>query len=417
LTGRAWAPYGVPVPLRSGLASALLGLALLLAPASLTAQTPSAPPAAQPFAPDWRMLAGWDVFTSKGCGRCHALRGTGPVTGPDLGRVGSERSFFDVGAALWNHLPRMGEQMRAGGVERPRLTPREMNDLIAFIFTAQYFDAGGDVRLGERVFTSKGCVQCHAIGGKGGQVGPALDVLKRANSPVLVAAAMWNHGPKMTETMRAKGIPRPTLRDKEMLDLIAYVVSAASEPGGDTAQVVPGTPGRGEQIFAERRCAGCHAVGGKGPSVGPDLGRSGHHVSLTAFAARMWNHGPAMWAKMKERGIEVPQLSGQEMADILAYLYTAHYFEQRGNVGRGQKLVRERGCTSCHSVRGKGVTAAADFATSTVVGTPASVIAAMWNHAGLMEAKSEKTKVALPQLTGQELADISAYLASLAKSK
>ena len=65
--------------------------------------------------------------------------------------------------------------------------------------------------------------------------------------------------------------------------------------------IVPGTPANGEKLFSERRCSTCHAVAGKGGRVGPDLGRSGHHVSLTQFAARMWDHGPTMWATMKKR--------------------------------------------------------------------------------------------------------------------
>ncbi len=379
------------------------------------AQQPPPEPT-QPFGPSWGMIAGWDVFAKKGCGKCHAVRGVGGGVGPDLGRIATGRSFFEVGATMWDHLPRMGARMRELGIERPTLTPREAADLIAFLFTAQYFDESGDAKAGEKLFAEKGCVQCHAVGGKGGSVGPALDGLKKANSPVLVAAAMWNHGPQMAETMKAKGIPRPAFRDREMVDLIAYVVGAAKDPGGETAQVVPGTPARGEKLFAERQCAVCHSVGGKGGKVGPDLGSAGHHLSLTRFAERMWNHGPAMWAKMKEYRIEVPKLSGQDMADVLAYLYTSRYFDQKASAQRGAQLVRNKGCLTCHSVRGKGGKLAADYATSSVVGSPASLIAGMWNHSAYMEAKAQKQDVAWPTLTGQELADIATYLASLTKT-
>ncbi|HEU4369067.1 MAG TPA: c-type cytochrome [Methylomirabilota bacterium] len=392
-------------------AASMLLLVMTVAPA----RAQQAPPPTQPFAPAWGMLAGWDVFARKGCGQCHALRGFGPVTGPDLGRITSGTSFFDVGAAMWNHLPRMGERMRAARIDRPTLTAGEVADLAAFVFTAQYYDELGNPRTGDKLFTTKACVQCHAVGGSGGAVGPPLDALKRANSPVLVAAAMWNHGPAMAEAMKAKGLTRPTLTPAEMLDVIAYVVTTAKDPAGETAQVVPGTPERGEKLFAERHCATCHAVGGKGGRVGPDLGTARQHVSLTAFAARMWNHGPAMWAKMKEHGLAVPRLSGQEMADILAYLFTAHYFDHRASAGRGGQVVRDRGCTSCHAIRGVGGKAAADFATSTVVGSPSALIAAMWNHAPRMDAKAEATGVVWPVLKGQDLADIAAYLGSLSR--
>ena len=392
---------------------AALAAAVLAGTPAAHAQQPR--PAGEPFAPSWRMLAGFDVFAAKGCGQCHSLRGMGPVTGPDLARVASGTGFYDIGAALWNHLPRMADELRRARMERPHLTPRETADLVAFLFTAQYHDESGDPKGGERLFAAKGCAECHAVAGKGGAVGPALDPLKRMNSPVLVAAAMWNHGPEMAAAMKARGIARPALDGKELLDIIAYVGTSARDPGGDTAQVVPGTPARGEKLFAERRCVSCHAVGGKGGRVGPDLGRAGHHMSLTAFAALMWNHGPKMWAAMKERGIDVPKLSGQDTADVLAYLYTAHYFDPRASARRGGQLVEERGCTTCHAVRGKGGTVAADFATSNVVGSPASVIAAMWNHGPRMESAAQKQGAAWPTLTGQELADITTFLNSLGK--
>jgi mono/diheme cytochrome c family protein len=401
-------------PTRVLTATAVSVLALLATLGAAHAQPSSAQPV-KPFAPAWGMLAGWDVFASKGCGTCHALRGAGAGIGPDLGRITTGKSFFELGAAMWNHLPKLGAKMREAGIERPTLTPPEVADLLAFLFTAQYFDEPGDVKAGEALFASKGCVQCHAVGGKGGSVGPALDALKKSDSPVLVAAAMWNHGPQMADTMKAKGIPRPAFAAREMVDLIAYLVEAAKDPGGDTAQLVPGTPGRGEKLFVERRCATCHAVSGKGGKVGPDLGRAGHDASLTGFAARMWNHGPVMWAKMKQRGIEPPTLGGQDMADILAYLYASRYFDQHASPGRGARLVQAKGCASCHSVRGQGGKLAADFATPSVVATPASLIAAMWNHSTAMEAKARKQDVAWPLLSGQELADVSAYLGSLTK--
>jgi mono/diheme cytochrome c family protein len=221
----------------------------------------------------------------------------------------------------------------------------------------------------------------------------------------------------MAETMKARGMARPTLDGKEMLDIIAYIGTAARDTGGDTAQVVPGTPANGERLFSERRCATCHAVAGKGGRVGPDLGRAGHHVSLTQFAARMWNHGPKMWGAMKERGIEVPKLSGQDTADILAYLYVAHYFDPAASASRGARALSDKGCTTCHSVNGKGGKVAADFATSNVVGSPGALIAGLWNHGPLMETATQKQGVAWPVLQGRELADMAAYLNSLGQRR
>ena len=181
--------------------------------------------------------------------------------------------------------------------------------------------------------------------------------------------------------------------------------------------MVPGTPERGRAVFGEKKCGECHAVGGKGPRVGPDLGRAGHHVSLTEFAARMWNHAPTMTARMRERNIEIPKLAGQDMADILAHLYASRYFETAPNPRRGGELLQAKGCLGCHAVAGKGAKVGGDLASSGVVGSPASLVAAMWNHSRVMEAQAEKRQITWPELRGDELRDLSAYLASLPRSK
>ena len=396
---------------RSGVVAVAV-LLLLISAMHAVAQQPPAP-----FAPDWGMLAGWNVYSEKGCGRCHAVRGVGGSGGPDLGRIPGSTSFFDIGAAMWNHLPRMGARMRATNTERPRLTALEASNVIAFIYTAQYFDESGDAKRGEGLFTSKACVTCHRVGGRGGATGPALDPLKRMNSPVLVAAAMWNHAPRMAEEFSRAGIARPGLSGKDLLDVIAYIQAAGETTSGDTQQVVPGTPERGRALFMEKKCASCHAVGGKGPRIGPDLGRAGHHVSLTEFAARMWNHAPAMTAKMREMKLEVPTLSGQEMADIVAHLFASRYFERAGDAKRGEAVVRSKGCLGCHAIAGKGAKVGGDFARSALVRTPGGLIAGMWNHAAIMEAQAEKRGVAWPELTGSELADVATYFGTLSRAR
>ena len=81
----------------------------------------------------------------------------------------------------------------------------------------------------------------------------------------------------------------------------------------------------------------------------------------------------------------------------------------------GERLFSAKGCVSCHAVNGKGGTVAADFAKSTVIGSPASVIAGMWNHGPLMETAAQKQSVSWPMLKGRDLADIAAYFNSLNK--
>lgn len=362
------------------------------------------------------MVPGWTVFVDKGCGACHRVRGVGDGTiGPDLAVLRASRSLFDLGAAMWNHLPQMGAAMRDSGTQPPRLTPLEFSSLAAFLFTTQYYEASGDPVKGSRLFTTKSCAQCHAVGGRGDSAGPALDRFKRSNSPVLMAAAMWNHGPQMAKAIDASGITWPTFRRTELTDLVAYLVTAAQDQGRETERVVPGTPERGEKLFADRGCATCHPVGAeKQGTTAPRLATQAHHVSAGEFAGLMWNHSPRMWAAMREGTLTVPRLTGWEMADITAYLYTAYYFESvAGRAGRGRELVQKKGCLACHSVYRKGGNTATDLAIDNVVSTAVGQVAAMWNHGRYMETKARRQSTTLPLLTGQELADISAYLAGL----
>jgi mono/diheme cytochrome c family protein len=385
---------------RRAVGTALAAAGLLLATAGLA--TAQGQPPADPFAPTWANLAGAKIFAEKGCGLCHAIRGLGATAGPDLSRI-ERKSFFDLGAAMSNHL-------RGVNIRKPTLSAEDATSLIAFMFTLQYQDQPGDPQAGEQLFTAKGCVQCHEVGGKGGRRGPGLDFLKRANSPVLVAAALWNHGPEMGERLQAGGIPRPTFEGRELGDIIAYIQATAREGSGDADRVMPGVPERGAKLFAAKQCVVCHSVGGKGGKVGPPLGR-GQHVSLTQFAARMWNHGPNMWAAMQQRGIQVPRLKGQEMADIVAYLYVSHYFDEAADAARGRELVNAKGCLGCHAVRGTGGKTAKDLAAYPGLRASAGVVAALWNHPRYVEA--QRQAVPWPTLSGQELADMTAFLGSL----
>jgi mono/diheme cytochrome c family protein len=377
----------------------LVMIAFLLTTAAV-ARGQERPP--HPFATEWANLAGGRVFTEKGCGLCHAIRGLGPTAGPELAKI-ERKNFFDIGAAMSNHL-------RGVSIPKPTLSAGEVTSLIAFLFTLQYYDQPGDPKAGEQAFTAKGCIQCHEVGGKGGRRGPSLDFLKRADSPVLVAVALWNHGPEMVEAVETRGIPRPTFTGKELGDIVAFIGAAAKEGSGDPVSIAPGVPERGEKLFAARHCVQCHSVAGKGGKIGPELGRAKqHHVSLTEFAALMWNHGPKMWARMQERGLQVPRLKGQEMADIVAYLYVSRYFDQEVSPTRGQQVLRDKGCLACHSTQGQGGRTARDLATYRAARSGSALIAALWNHPRYLP--KEQREVPWPLLTGQELADMAAFLA------
>lgn len=369
------------------------------------------------FSPTQDPVTGSRIFGTKGCVKCHAINGVGGKVGPDLGRIPRPRSFYDLAAAMWNHFPRMAARMKELGISRPHLDTRETSHLIAFLYTLNYFDPPGNPQAGKKLFTEKRCVVCHQVGGTGGVVGPNLDFLKQYGSPIFVAAAMWNHGPAMAEAMRARGITRPTFTATELNDLIAYLKAASPAPVEEPLYVLPGRTNEGHRLFVQKKCQECHGVRGEGGKVGPDLAERGLHKSLTEFAAAMWNKIPAMMAAMKAQSIAVPQLEPQEMADIVAYLYSVQYFAEPGDPRRGEQLVTARGCLGCHRVRGKGGKGAGDLARGARFPSPAAAVAAMWNHALIMEEVAQPQKIAWPQFRPDEMADLVAYLQELRGSR
>lgn len=362
------------------------------------------------FSPPQDPLAGSRVFGAKGCAQCHAVDGVGGQVGPDLGRIPRSRSFSDLAAAMWNHLPRAADRLEEFGISRSRLNPRETGDLIGFLFTLNYFDPPGNVQAGHRLFSEKKCVVCHQVGGTGGVVGPDLDFLAKYGSPILFAAAMWNHGPGMAAAMRVQRIERATFTGSELLDLVAYLKSAAPAPAEGPLYVLPGRAEEGRRLFVDKRCIECHGAGGRGGSVGRDLVGRHLHRNFTQLAARMWNKAPAMMDAMRARGISLPRLGADEMADLVAYLHSIGYFAEPGDPRKGRERVTDKGCLGCHAVSGTAGKTAGDLAWVKGLESPATVISALWNHAFVMGDQTECRKAAWPQFRPEEMADLVSFL-------
>jgi mono/diheme cytochrome c family protein len=339
----------------------------------------------------------------------------GGKIGPDLGRIQQNRSFSDVAANLWNHLPQMAGEARKRAVSFPHLDPPAAGDLIAFLFTLNYFDRTGSVDSGKKLFSEKRCIQCHQIGGVGGVLGPNLDLIGETGSPINVAAAMWNHGPGMAEAMRERGISRPSLRAAELRDLVAYFKAAAPKRSGMPVSILPGRVDEGRALFEKKQCVKCHSIQGKGGNAGPDLGRPAQHRELADFGAALWNKAPAMRQAMKLRAVAVPQLSPEEMADIVAYLRSVQYFGEPGNVTRGHQLLFDKQCLACHSLGREGAKEAPNLAQLKGLDSPAAVIAALWNHGALM-VRPPKKDVSWSKLRPDEMADLMAFFARATRS-
>lgn len=359
-------------------------------------------------------VAGTHIFIDKGCVLCHAIRGEGGSVGPDLGLVELNHSLLEVAGIMWSHSPQMSEKLQELRAIRPTFTPEEMGDLIAFLYFLNYFGQPGDAKTGEALFEEKGCVRCHQVGGKGRGVGPPLDSYKQYVSPIFMARALWNHGPEITAAMERLGVKRPKLVGDDLNHILAYIQAASSEVV-ERRYLEPGNPKRGKALFSEKECIECHSIKGEGGSVGPDLGRLPElRGSLTHIAGTMWNHGPAMWAAMRQRDKKPVKLTAAEMNDLVTYLYFLQYLDEPGDAKIGRALFSEKGCTQCHSLRAdrEGKIPLVGEAVGTALSSPVAVVTAMWNHAPRMERVAEAKRVVWPRFVGREMADLVAYILS-----
>jgi cytochrome c len=80
---------------------------------------------------------------------------------------------------------------------------------------------------------------------------------------------------------------------------------------------------RGRDAFLEKGCIVCHQVHGVGGQVGPsfDAADMPGPMNTFDFAARMWRGAPAMVTMQQDLFGEVIDLTGQELADIIAFVH------------------------------------------------------------------------------------------------
>ncbi len=107
--------------------------------------------------------------------------------------------------------------------------------------------------------------------------------------------------------------------------LADHVPGAAPREAGQLARLVMPimNPERGKKLFVTKGCVACHAVNGVGGHDAPNMDAHARMemVNPFDFAARMWNHAPAMIASQEGAFGEQVYFTGQELADIIAFVH------------------------------------------------------------------------------------------------
>ena len=253
-----------------------------------------------------------------------------------------------------------------------------------------------DSLRGEQLFRSEGCIQCHSVDGKGGKLAPDLGKrIDRNYTPASLATLMWNHAPVMWAAMDRQGIHASAIDEQGAADLFAYFYAARFFDK-------PGDAARGKRLFTAKHCSECHGIAdSKAEGAKPVIRWEalGHPVLL---AEAMWNHAANMRQAFADRNLAWPEITGQDLADMLVYLRNLPATRQlgarleTGSGENGQALFASKGCIGCHTgklalaprLRGKTLT---DIAVD------------MWDHAPKM------AKVP-PKLELGEMRQIVSYL-------
>ena len=123
---------------------------------------------------------------------------------------------------------------------------------------------------GRHLFETQGCRGCHKLNGVGGSIGPDLTA-EGANH----RSPDWLERHFLAPNVVSAGSAMPNFHfvKEQARDLTYYMLSLTNEEMGSyfsSVRLIPSAE-YGRQLFVEKDCLACHAVGGAGAKIGPDL--------------------------------------------------------------------------------------------------------------------------------------------------
>lgn len=102
-----------------------------------------------------------------------------------------------------------------------------------------------------------------------------------------------------------------------------------------------------------------------------------------------------------------PQLSIEEMRDLVSYLWAGEFFRDSGSPSVGERLFTSKHCASCHNDASSGARVLTGTGQSF---TGATMVSALWHHGPHMLDQMKGKGIAWPQFDAQEVSDVIAYL-------
>lgn len=127
-----------------------------------------------------------------------------------------------------------------------------------------------ELTAGHHIFETEGCHGCHKLNGVGGSIGP--DLSEEGGSE---RSPQWleQHFLNPAAVSTGSAMPNFHFTREQARDLTYYMLSLSNQQMGafySSLNQIP-SPGYGRQLFIQKDCIVCHAIGGVGAKAGPDL--------------------------------------------------------------------------------------------------------------------------------------------------
>ena len=238
-------------------------------------------------------------------------------------------------------------------------------------FAAGQFDNSGDDRWDgtpqKRFYTSEiiatyQCDTCHTIMDRGGTVGPILNqVANRRDEDWLRS---WLKDPNVIKP----GTKMPTFAftPEEYEAVVGYLTDMKRDisPGDILASDRPSVE-KGEVLFREYDCSGCHRIGSEGRFIGPDLTWLARRK--TTDWERTWLADPSAFKPdtfmpnlhlapetIEHMSAYLETLDGQRNQESREWEFNVNFFLNNRPDRRGELIFRRLACWSCHGEEGYG---------------------------------------------------------------
>jgi cytochrome c551/c552 len=220
-----------------------------------------------------QLARGQAVFDESGCIGCHKLHGRGGIIGPELDRVGASRG------AEWllKHFKNPASVSPGSAMPPIKASEADLEALTLYVlsFTGEplsaYYVSMKTIpgpSAGRRLYQEKSCGECHALGGKGGTLGPAIDDVTKRHDAQWIIAHFTNPQAVSPGTL----MPQYNLTEQETRALTEFMLSASdTNVIGFLRTPALMTPAeRGKLVYKAYGCAGCHGPDGQGGVINPN---------------------------------------------------------------------------------------------------------------------------------------------------